>query len=65
MADHISGWGMKMGLSTEWGSSSHSHFGPGTGFEELSEAGAEFTVEDGAADLEQEIGPASRPAHVL
>src|SRR3954469_8159520 len=63
VVDRIARSSPASGPSTEWGSSSHSHFGPGTGFEELSEAGAEFTVEDGA--LEQEIGPASRPAHVL
>src|SRR3954466_1391936 len=51
--------------SMEWGSGSHSRFGAGIGFEELSEAGAEFAVEDGAADLEQEISTASGPAHLL
>jgi len=35
------------------GAGSHSRFGGGTGIEELSEAGAEFTIEDGAAKLEE------------
>ena len=47
---------LSVGLPRDWGSSSHSHFGAGIDFEELSEAGAELAVEDGAADLEQEIG---------
>jgi len=55
----------EQGPSREWGSGSHSRFGAGIGFEELSEAGAEFAVEDGAADLEQEISTASGPAHLL
>ena len=31
----------------------------------LSESGVEFAVVDGAANLEQEIGAAPRPAHLL
>jgi hypothetical protein len=31
----------------------------------LSEAGAERTIVDGAANLEQEIGTSSRPAHLV
>ena len=53
------------GPSTEWGSGSDSRLGAGIGFEELSEAGAEFAVEDGAANLEQEIGAAAGPSHLL
>ena len=37
-------WWPDAGPSTEWGSGSHSRFGAGIGFEELSEAGAEFAV---------------------
>jgi hypothetical protein len=48
---------VQRGLPRDWGSGSHSRFGAGIGFEELSEA--EFTVEDGAANLEQEISAAS------
>jgi hypothetical protein len=55
----------RSGPSTEWGSGSHSSFGAGIGFEELSEAGAEFAVEDGAANLEQEISTAPGPTHLL
>jgi hypothetical protein len=35
------------------------------GVESLSEAGAERAVGDGAADLKQQVGAASRPAHLL
>ena len=35
------------------------------GVESLSEAGAERAVVDGAADLTQQVGAASRPAHLL
>src|SRR5690242_17648057 len=35
------------------------------GIESLPEAGAERAVVDGATNLEQEIGPSSRPAHLL
>jgi hypothetical protein len=35
------------------------------GVESLPEAGAERPIVDGAANLEQEIGPASRPTHLL
>ncbi len=53
------------GLSSDWGSGSHSQVGDGIALEELSEAGTELAVEDGAADLEQEIGAAVGPAHLL
>src|SRR5689334_3795908 len=51
----------------DWGSSSHGHIGNGIdfSFEELSEGGAELAVEGGAADLEQEIGAAAGPSHLL
>jgi hypothetical protein len=38
-----------LGPSTEWGSGRHSRFGAGIGFEELADAGAEFTVECASA----------------
>ena len=49
------------------GSGSHGQVAGGInlGLEELSEAGAEFAVEDGAADLEQEVGATTGPAHLL
>src|SRR5688572_9944308 len=52
-------------LPRVWGSGNHSRLGVGTGFEEVTVAGAELAVEDGAADLEQEIGAASGPSHLL
>src|SRR3954466_6935914 len=60
---HLSRTAIKEGTVNGMGSGSHSHFGGGIGIEELSKAGAEFTIEEGA--LEQEIGTASRPAHLL
>ena len=55
------------GLPRDWGSGSDSRFGAEIflSFEKLSEAGAELAVEDGAADLEQEIGAAAGPPHLL
>src|SRR4051812_7044348 len=55
------------GLSRDWGSC---HDGCWRmrivgGLEALPEAGAERAVVDGAADLEQPIGTAPRPAHLL
>jgi len=35
------------------------------GLESLSEAGTEPAIVDRAANLEQKIGPSSRPAHLL
>jgi hypothetical protein len=35
------------------------------GIESLSEAGAERAIVEGAADLEQKIGPSPRPTHLL
>src|SRR5690348_10965517 len=57
----------KRGASRLWGSCSQSQAGGGIGFglEQLAESGAELAVDDGAADLEQEIGAAARPAHLL
>src|SRR3954447_19367899 len=54
-----------LGPSKDWGSSSHGHIGNGIdfSFEELSEGGAELAVEGGA--LEQEIGAAAGPSHLL
>src|SRR3954468_20432508 len=57
------------GPSRLWGSGSQSQAGDGVGFrfglEQLAESGAELAVDDGAADLEQEIGAAAGPAHLL
>jgi hypothetical protein len=53
------------GPSRDWGSSRHSRFGAGIGFEELTEGGTEFAVEAGTTDLEQEIGAAAGPSHLL
>src|SRR5689334_9910513 len=55
------------GPSRLWGSGSHGQAGGGIGFglEQVAESGAELTVDDGAADLEQEIGAAAGPAHLL
>jgi hypothetical protein len=36
-----------------------------SGVESLSEAGAERPIVDGAANLQQEIGPSARPTHLL
>src|SRR5215212_1923435 len=54
-------------LPRDWGSGCSSDFGERVvrGEEALSEAGAERAVVDGAADLEQPIGTAPRPAHLL
>jgi hypothetical protein len=46
------------GLPSDWGSGID-------GLEQLSEAGTELAVEAGATDLEQEIGAAARPSHLL
>src|SRR3954453_6808131 len=56
-----------MGPSRDWGSGRHGQAGGGIGFsiEELAESGAELAVDDGAADLEQAIGAAAGPAHLL
>src|SRR3954453_22516149 len=56
-----------MGPSRDWGSGRHGQAGGGIGFsiEELAESGAELAVDDGTADLEQGIGAAARPAHLL
>src|SRR5689334_7587379 len=53
--------------SKDWGSSNHGHIGNGIdfSFKELSEGGAELAVEGGAPDLEQEIGAAAGPSHLL
>src|SRR4051812_44318481 len=61
----VFGWGM--GLPRDWGSGCGGDFGERVvrGEEALPEAGAERAVVDGAADLEQPIGTAPRPAHLL
>ena len=55
------------GWARSWGSGSHSRFASriGLSFEELSEVGTELAVEDSTADLEQEIGTAAGPPHLL
>jgi hypothetical protein len=55
------------GLPRDWGSGSDSRFGAEIvlSFEEPSEAGAEFAVDDGATNLEQEISTTSGPPHLL
>src|SRR4051794_25865902 len=55
------------GLSRDWGSGCGSHWRERVigGLEALPEAGAERAVVEGAADLEQQIGPALGPAHLL
>src|SRR4051794_15830529 len=55
------------GLPRDWGSGCGGDFEQRVvrGEEALSEAGAERAVVDGAADLEQPIGTAPRPAHLL
>jgi hypothetical protein len=55
------------GLSQDWGSGSGCH-GPTWiigWLELLSEAGAERAIADDAVNLEQQVGAASRPAHLL
>src|SRR3954447_804925 len=37
----------------------------GFGLKQMAESGAELAVDDGAADLQQEIGAAPGPAHLL
>src|SRR3982750_4883077 len=57
---------LRQGLSRDWGSGCGGDFGERVvrGEEALPEAGAERAVVDGAADLEQPIGTAPRPAHL-
>src|SRR4051812_40143263 len=59
--------GTSQGLSRDWGSCHDGCWRMRTvgGLEALPEAGAERAVVDGAADLEQPIGTAPRPAHLL
>src|SRR4051795_5607604 len=55
------------GPSQSWGSGGHRHWRVWVvGRQEfLPETGAERAVVEGAADLEQQIGPAPGPAHLL
>src|SRR4051794_36967572 len=55
------------GPSRSWGSGGHRHWRVWVvGRQELlPETGAERAVVEGAADLEQQIGPAPGPAHLL
>src|SRR4051794_25603214 len=58
---------MVAGLSRDWGSCRDGCWRMRIvgGLEALPEAGAECAVIDGAADLEQQVGPAPGPAHLL
>jgi hypothetical protein len=58
---------IEAGPSSDWGSGRHGQVGLGIdfGLEQVTEAGAELAVENGAADLEQEIGAAAGPSHLL
>src|SRR3954454_11546224 len=62
-----SGVGRTMGPSQSWGSGGHYHWRVWVvdRQEFLPETGAERAVVEGAADLEQQIGPAPGPAHLL
>src|SRR5215469_18353717 len=55
------------GPSQVWGSGGNGRLRERVvgGLESLSEVGAERPIVNGAADLEQEIGSSSRPAHLL
>src|SRR5215212_3234012 len=57
----------QVGLPRDWGSCRGGDFGERVlrSEEALPEAGAERAVVDGAADLEQPVGTAPRPAHLL
>jgi hypothetical protein len=56
-----------VGLPHVWGSGRGRHAGAGIirWHKSLSEAGTEGAVINGAANLQQEIGPSPRPAHLL
>jgi hypothetical protein len=58
---------MSGGLPQNWGSGSYRHWWGWIvgGLEFLSVAGTERAVVDGTANLQEEISPASRPAHLL
>ncbi len=58
---------MATGLSQDWGSGGGRHLRVRVvgWLELLSEAGAERAVVDGATNLQQQVGAASRPAHLL
>src|SRR4051794_25591525 len=65
----LGGFGSRLewGPSQSWGSGGHRHWRVWiVGRQEfLPETGAERAVVEGAADLEQQIGPAPGPAHLL
>ena len=56
--------GMLLGTVKRLGVGNYSQVGGGIGIEQMSGPEAELAVEDGAADLEQEIGTAARPSHL-
>jgi hypothetical protein len=54
------------GLPSDWGSGRHGQtWGGIDGLEQLADAGPELAVEAGATNLEQEIGAAAGPSHLL
>src|SRR4051794_24945796 len=63
------GFGSSQGPPRLWGSGRQGQTGDEVGFrfglEQLSEPGAELAVDDSASDLEQAIGAAAGPAHLL
>ena len=64
-------WGIEpappTGLPQDWGSGGYRHWRAGIigWLEFLSEAGTERAIIDSATNLEQQVGAASRPAHLL
>jgi len=56
-----------LGLSQDWGAGGDRHWRVWIvgWLESLSEAGLERAIIDGAPNLEQQVGAASRPAHLL
>jgi len=56
-----------LGLPQDWGSGCDRHWRIWIvgWLESLSEAGPERAIIDGARNLEQQVGPTSRPAHLL
>src|SRR3954469_13549600 len=67
MTDWVESTRFRLGLPRDWGSCRGGDFGERVDRSEeaLPEAGAERAVVDGAADLEQPVGAAPRPAHLL
>src|SRR3954454_5811062 len=56
----------RRGVSSDWGSGRHGELCGGIDvLEQPAEAGTELAIEAGAADLEQKIGTAAGPPHLL